>query len=380
MLGHSIKGLQRSSRYFVDLRDHWDAIWAWCSFLLRTHIDDATSPLDDSVLGKDTAHFRTMFVLRQWATSPPLLPVMLTTSGLLALLIHIYRRETNVKGDFISAASVIARVLKHLSACRGCSSECHRLSSTLTEELMAGCLQRMRALQPSLVENQWQCILLSEDLMILFSCSSDPDMHRLFLAKNSVKLVLRVLSMCTASIRDIEVVNVNIPCERAMLFEVAINYLRRCILLDRLPCVVELLEGRLLVVLFKLVYHLRGRRKDLEEGCNCMISAIIPFLVHRPVLLPARRSLKTIIRLESPSPVDNLPGASGVVWKLVQNLIDHWNKAKILGELGRLGSTDSDGCENPTVRPQFSVHTYSCHSDPTCTALHSGLDGSRDVR
>lgn len=341
-------------RIISSVRDHWDITWAWFSFLLKIRFEDVTSKLDDSVLGNNTEHHANMTLLLEMTMHPDLRLAMESKPDLFPLLIHVWQHEEAVKGVFIAASDVVKEILipplsRQSNADR--ASYCSHLPRTLGSSsgvFVQTCLQRISgAANPS----EHRCKLIINDVSILLSCSFVPTMHRLFLAKGSVALVLRL--MRRISIRDIRVASGE-PHQfpRVALLMLAIRYLERCWLLNGLPIVLQILEGRLLVTLFKLVYHLQGKQPIVDADCATALQVIIPFLIHRPILLHARKSLKTIGALDPPGGLDNLnfgnqTSALICAWNLFLEHVTLWTSMK----LQYVAMEHEDGCQNPTVRP-----------------------------
>lgn len=284
------------------MKENWTLIWQWSAFLLDTYlVSTATAGALDPGPTWNEIHGVVIRLLHWLVHVDDFLSIIQRTRNVVGLLARVWKAESNqIAGHPISASNPLCVLLWSPTT----PTPYVQFSMALGVSCVEEADMMLRFISRAIRQPRIQSEPLSGYLGLIMgtACLEESQVdHRALLGKDSISIVLAVMARLTShnlSYDDHGAAVVTLHC--------CAQYLEICIISDGFARVLQALEGRLILYMFKSLRfiwakagstHMSSADDLVETRYALLLEKIAPFLVYRPILHQARKSIKTLDRL-----------------------------------------------------------------------------------
>lgn len=287
------------TKVISSMKENWSLIWKWSAFLLERYL---TSVETNCVFDHDPIwnenHGISMRLLHWlvYADGVQVLDILQRTSDMVGLVARFWKAESKESAEQpISASNTLGHLLWSTTEPTPYAQFQAALNVSLDEEADMMLRLIIRAIRQPRIQSE----LLFGHLSLMVGTSSkthSQDVNRKLLAKDSISTVLAVMARLTSR---------KPPYDHhgsaLRTLQYCANYLEICIVGDGFARVLQVLEGHLILYIFKSARNIWTHAVQLssvddlgDEFYASLLKSIMPFLIYRPILRHARKSIKTI--------------------------------------------------------------------------------------
>lgn len=354
LLWHGLDTTQIADlRIITSLREHWSIIWQWSDYLLRTYVLDKSGMDSDQEKAWQDVHWATMSLFSIFIHVHGFCTLMVNTRGLIKLLSQVWKLEEDIIPENPISASNSLMTLFPPNQREFTWRNLFVASLEVPHEEVAR-MVLLRIIRSS-TKPPVGCAPISGDLGMAMSCTRLENVHRAMLAKDAIFIIADVMARLTSpSATHLQPA----PAGQCLLY--CSQYLQCCFGTDGFSWVLRALEARLLVTIFKsarLLFAMRDcnpGRDYIGDQYASLLNTIAPFLIYRPILRQAVKSLKVIDRLGLTARMPTT-GSFADTWAIFRDFVESRAQFKIqYDEVSKKG-VDTSFCANRTVRIFYSV-------------------------
>lgn len=291
-----------SDEQFIDpkvvssLKNNWTTIWSWCHFFLTAYIYKPV-PTTEEKEWRTGVISMIAELLTALSGSSDLTHLLGETIGLIPLVSSVWKLEAGTEDHWPPAASF--SMSNVLTCLLGPSDPLRWLNSFLatvggsSEDIAALCLRRVvDAIQNPTIRT----MALRGHLFLMLHTARKRNMYVSYLSINSIAVITGAMRVLTSRTKPFDDTPGAVMC-----LDICSMYLEECCARDGFHCIIQALDGRLLMSMLKSGHILEGPSTAEEPGLEFsyadLLVVITPYLIYRPILRLVSKTLKSARRM-----------------------------------------------------------------------------------
>lgn len=350
-----------------SLKERWTMIWQWSEYLLKIYLArlEFATTIDDPVYR--SIHWATMALFARLVQLDDFRTLMANTQGFIKRLAIVWKAELE---PIIEQPISVSNVLHRLITSVGLATSYQSLflaTLDVPHDVVADMV--LRHIYHAIQSPRITTFSLSGHLAMLAGCLQTETLLRPLLAKGSISAILRVMARLTIQFPTYDRIDLAKRC-----LVLCAGYLAVCFASEGFTWILRALEGRLVLYIFKsarILWAMREKKPSddsLGVAYASVLNVISPFIIYRPILRQARRSVKTVDSLVLHRLVDPA-GPFGLAWVAFKKYTAYRTQYKVAFDDMFRDGEDATFCSNKSVRRLVFSHRVSKRL--TCASTNS---------